>query len=126
MVPTMRTVLFVLALIGGFGVTGEARGGSHCAGHSVAIGHRDHPAAGHQHSAVSASWDRPTHSDCSHCPPAQCARTFPCAASLVCALVPSRTGFATPIPHLIVAAPISAYIGSANPAPPTPPPQAAA
>lgn len=73
-----KHLLFGLALIATFRVAGEAGGGTHCAGHAVAMENIAHAATAHQHSGPSpAVWNRPTHSDCSHCPADQVRQHLP-------------------------------------------------
>jgi hypothetical protein len=122
-----KHLLLAAALVSGFNLASEASGGAHCAGHAVSQGHLAHAAGEHRHAAPRpASWDRPTHSNCSHCPADQCARTFPCTVSLVSALPPSRLGLAVPVPHLVASLARGAALSSISQVPPTPPPQAAA
>jgi len=122
-----KHVLLAAALVSGFNLGSEVSGGAHCAGHAVSQGHVAHAASEHRHAAPSsASWDRPTHSNCSHCPADQCARTFPCTVSLVGALPPSRHGLAVPLLWLVATLPSDPAVFSTNQIPPTPPPQAAA
>ena len=122
-----KHLLLAAALVSGFNVASEASGGSHCAGHAVSQRHMAHTASEHRHAASPpASWDRPTHSNCSHCPADLCARTFPCTVSLVSALPPSRLGLAVPLPRLVATLPSDPAVFSTNQIPPTPPPQAAA
>jgi hypothetical protein len=119
-----KHLLLVAALVSALNV---ASGGAHCVGHAASQHHAAHAAGHHRHApAAASSWDRPTHSNCSHCPADQCARTFPCTVSLVSALPSSRLGLAVPVPRLAATLPSDPAVFSTDQVPPTPPPQAAA
>jgi hypothetical protein len=77
---------------------------------------------GHHHSPAPAL-GRPTHSECSHCPPSQCASLIPCSVSGFLAPIPSRVTLNTLPVHDVVAVRMKRSPHSITPLPPTPPPQ---
>jgi hypothetical protein len=57
---------------------------SHCATHESSVTHSVHPSQEDlSHGASAATLDEPAHSDCTHCPPSECASILPCAGSVI-------------------------------------------
>src|SRR5918992_5193750 len=93
--PQGKMGSLVLLLMGilstpGLGLTSLQR--PHCAGHESSLTHAVQPTsedAGHHGSQP--SWNRPSHSDCTHCPPSDCASLAPCSVSGISVAVPTLT-----------------------------------
>ena len=104
----------------GWGIAGT----SHCAQHGASPMHGVRSGTGHLGSQyMDATWSRPSHTDCPHCPASECAILSPCATSTMVVRV-------TQPPHLVwfeahssSFLPAHEPVRSATHQPPTPPPQ---
>ena len=112
----LATVVVVLSALGAWTVQLQ----SHCASHAAAA--HDAPAHQSKHPAE-AAWMGPAEHDCAHCPPTECSRLAPCAASASVALgasvapIVALRAHTLHLPDRFDPQPFSAV------QPPTPPPQ---
>jgi hypothetical protein len=95
----------------------------HCAGHEVSTSHAVHPAGHAGHHGTAPSWNRPSHADCNHCPPSECASLAPCAMSAISIAVPSFISLQSLSAHRVAAVRTRISLHSTTQRPPTPPPQ---
>jgi hypothetical protein len=97
---------------------------SHCATHEGSVMHLVHSGGGRVgHQGPAPSWTRPMHSDCPHCPAAECASLAPCSISGISAALPSRLTLSSLPAHYPGTIRIETSPKSTLQKPPTPPPQ---
>lgn len=95
-----------------------------CAAHAAPA----HAEAGREHhpeQAAPATTTSEGGEDCSHCPPAECARAASCGSAAGAALVARAAGVTDFQPHRFRLAAFRPHYSSASTSPPTPPPQPA-
>jgi hypothetical protein len=97
--------------------------GSHCARHSLAPSSSSAHAEHDSGPLATPSWTQGSQHDCSHCPPSDCSRVTPCAATGSVAAVEASTSIADLPPHPVTLPPYSRQYPSIAVQPPTPPPQ---
>jgi hypothetical protein len=100
---------------------------SHCAAHPASPLHLIQGGSNHPGPASSVpSWFAPAHSDCSHCPPSDCASVAPCSISTLSAAVSTAAVLKAPATHLVHPHRVRTAAQSTSQQPPTPPPQSVA
>jgi hypothetical protein len=122
-----RLFLVVVAILAtpGLGLAQAQR--SHCAGHATSAMHAGEPAIGHgQDHSSTASWTRPSHSDCPHCPATTCASVAPCSVSGSSVAAPTVLTISSLPTHHWRTARTQVSLHSRTYQPPTPPPQSIA
>jgi hypothetical protein len=73
-----RWFLLLVGLAGGFNVGSAV---SHCERHAHDMRAGSAVSHSESHTLPAAAWQVPAHSDCPHCPPAECAQVSPCAST---------------------------------------------